>query len=568
MQEVTDQRGLNYLHNEYDFNDSGVQPLLLHKLSQYGPGLSVGDVNGDGLDDLYISGAFEYKGTFLVQQQNGTFQEQDLLEGNDPQNRQEEMGSLFFDADGDGDEDLYVTSGGYEHEFGDPAYQDRLFINEKGRFQLDEEALPNYFRTSSSSVKAADFDRDGDLDLFVGGRLYPHEYPKRVDSYLLENITEDENARFEIVNSEKAPSLNSIGMISDALWTDFDNDGWTDLILAGEWMSLRFLKNESGKLTDITDQTGIANKKGWWNSLCGGDFDKDGDTDYVAGNLGTNTHFKASDQYPLRMYGNDFDKNGEYDAIPSVYTENHEGEILEVPYHLKQDVRKQVRPVHSMFETYHSYALSTMSDLLAKFDTTGTLVESANYMKTSYIENRGDGTFAVTPLKGKPQWAPVYGCIAEDLNSDGNPDLMLVGNDYGTEIATGRYDALNGLVLIGQGDGSFITTDFEESGFFVPGDAKSLVKLRGANGVFLVAAGQNRGPLKLFSDKQARQFLQAEPLDASAVITTKDGSKRKVEFYHGSSFLSSSSRFFPVNEQVKSIEITTFEGDSRKINLE
>ncbi|MDR8392898.1 VCBS repeat-containing protein [Aliifodinibius sp. S!AR15-10] len=568
MQEITTERGIDYVHREHDFNDFGVQPLLLHKLSQYGPGLSVGDVNGDGLDDLYISGAFEYKGTFMVQQQDGTFQNEDLLEGNNPKNREEEMGSLFFDADGDGDQDLYITSGGYEHEFGDQAYQDRLFINENGRFLLEEEALPNYFRASSSTVNAADFDRDGDLDLFVGGRVYPHQYPKPVDSYLLENVTEEGNVQFKNVNSEKAPALNSLGMISDALWTDFDNDGWTDLILAGEWMSLRFLKNESGKLTDFTPKTGVADKKGWWNSICGGDFDKDGDTDYVAGNLGTNTHFKASDQYPVRMYGNDFDKNGEYDAIPSVYTENREGKIVEVPYHVKQDVRKQIRPVHSMFDTYHSYGLATMDDMLAKFDTTGTLVEKANYMKTSYIENRGDGTFAVTPLEGKPQWAPVYGCIAEDINSDGNPDLVLAGNDYGTEIATGRYDALNGLVLIGQGDGSFITTNFEESGFFVPGDAKVLVKLRGADGSFLVVAGQNRGPLKMFSNQRNSEFLQVKPMDASAVITTSDGSSRKVEFYYGSSFLSSSSRFITLNEDIESVTVTNYQGSTRTIRFD
>jgi hypothetical protein len=421
---------------------------------------------------------------------------------------------------------------------------------------------------SGSAVRAADFDRDGDLDLFVGGRVKPHEFPKPVDSYLLENASRNGRVRFKISNGERAPALNKIGMVSDALWTDFNDDGWVDLVLAGEWMSLRFLQNESGRFVDVTESTGLTSSKGWWNSLCSGDFDNDGDTDYVAGNLGTNTHLRAGDQHPVRIYGNDFDGNGTFDAVPSVYFKNSEGEKVEVPIHGRQDLSKQIPAVRQVFDSYHAFATASMDEVLAKFDTAGTLVYRANYMKSSYVRNEGDNTFHVTPLPDKAQWAPIYGCVAQDVNNDDNLDVILNGNNYGMEVSTGKYDALNGLVLLGDGTGGFDVLNFEESGFFVPGDGKALVALRGADNAPLIAASQNRGPLKLFRASKAVKLYRPKLMDATAVLNYEDGTSRKVELSYGSSFLSSSGRFIPISENVETLEISDYQGNTRTVALD
>ncbi|MDX1618469.1 MAG: FG-GAP-like repeat-containing protein [Balneolaceae bacterium] len=559
----TEAFGVEYVHEEWDYNDFNVQPLLPHKLSQYGPGLAVGDVNGDGREDIYISGSYNHKGTFLIQTRDGSFTEEDLLVGNNPENREEELGVLLFDADGDGDDDLYIVSGSYEHTAGDDAYQDRLFVNEEGRFRLDENALPP-FLTSGSAVRAADYDRDGDLDLFVGGRVKPHRYPEPVDSYILENVTEDENRiRFEIVNEEIAPVLNEIGMVTDALWTDFNGDGWIDLLLAGEWMSLRFLKNESGRFVDATDATGISGYKGWWTGICGGDFDNDGDTDYVAGNYGTNTYFQASDRYPVKIYANDFDENGIFDAIPSVYLKTPDGDREEVPFHGRRDLSKQIPSIEKEYETFEAFASVTMDDLLSRYETDGMRTYRANYLKSAYIENRGEGRFSLASLPYEAQWAPVYGCAVEDLNGDGNPDLMMVGNDYGMELSVHRADALNGLLLTGDGTGSFDVMGFEESGFFVPGDGKALVTFVNSRNELVAAASQNRGPLKLFKKEEMPAPIAVRPGDAFSLVYFSDGRVQKKELYYGSGYLSQSERYLIPPAGYAKIEITDFQGNTR-----
>lgn len=568
--DITDSLGINYTHSEGDFIDFNIQRLLLHKFSQYGPGLAVGDVNGDGLDDVYVGGAKAKHGTFLIQQTDGKFESQNLLPDGDPkQKKEEELGLLFFDADKDGDSDLYMVSGGYEFALTDTAYQDRLYLNEQGRFVLAKHALPK-FLSSGSCVKAADYDRDGDLDLFVGGRILPYQYPKPVSSYLLRN---DGKGNFEIVNEESAPALNEIGLISDALWTDFDQDGWVDLLLAGEWMPLQFLRNQNGTFLPHVS-TELDQLTGFWNSLVSADFDLDGDIDYVAGNLGTNTLLQASKERPVSIYTGNFhgeeqrprsqvSKNG-YDAFPASYFPNEKGEWEEFPFFGKTDMERQLISVKKAYLHHRDFGLANMSEVLQKFPVVSPKAFRINHTQSMYIENLGGGKFASHSLPAAAQVAPVFAMVTGDFNGDNFPDIFINGNDYGGELGMGRYDALNGLVLLNDGEGDFVPQSLAETGVSISGDGKSLVKLLSNTGQTLLVAGQNKGPLKVFrKSKTAEQVIPLESMDCVAIIQLNNGQSYREELPYGNSFLSQSARrlFLPPN--AVSYEIWNFKGEKR-----
>lgn len=582
--ELTDSLELEVRHEEFDYTDFNVQRLLPHKLSQYGPGLAAGDVNGDGWDDVYVSGSSLKKGIFLLQQADGTWKEADLLPESSKQNQQEantnsdrlrpenneqnypeeELGSLLFDVEGDGDLDLYVVSGGYESPIEHGDFQDRLFLNEGGRFVLAENALPS-FKSSGANVKAADFDKDGDLDLFVGGRVEPWKYPKAVSSYLLINDSQNGKASFSLAGPEIAPDLAEIGLVCDALWTDFDSDGWVDLLIAGEWMPVTFLKNNEGKLENTTATSGIASQIGWWNSLAGADLDKDGDTDYILGNLGWNTLNKGSDEQPLGIYAMDFDNNGGYDAIPTVYFKaSVNAPKSEFPFFGRADLIKQYLPVRAAFPLHAAFGRANIDQILSPEQRDQALRLTANYLSSSWVENLGDGTFAMHPLPVEAQFAPVYAIQTDDLNEDGWIDLFLVGNDFGTEVSQGRADALNGLVLLGNQDQQFQPLLPQQSGIAISGDAKSLVVLNSPSGNTRWISGQNQGKLQVFELGQSHaQYFPLDEQDAVATIKLKDGSIYREELYYGNSFLSQNARFLRISPQIKEVEISTFQGQTR-----
>jgi hypothetical protein len=565
LTDITDQLKVPYIHEEDDNIDFNVQKLLPHKLSQYGPAMAVGDVNGDGLEDVFIGGAKYRKGKFLIQNKEGKFSVQDLLSGEDGLKKlSEDMGVLLFDADNDKDLDLYIVSGSYEFKSDSPTLQDRFYINDgKGHFQLNEQAIPAFLK-SGSCVKAADYDNDGDLDLFIGGRVEPNAYPKPVSSYILRNDTSNGQVKFTDVTAQVAAKLQNIGLVCDALWSDYDNDGWQDLIMVGEWMPITILKNNKGKLEPMA-QSALAGKTGWWTSITPGDFDNDGDIDYIAGNLGLNTLMQANDAEPIGMYAKDFNNDGFFDAIPTVYFPDDEGKLKEFPYNTRDDLAKQFIQTRQRFQNYKKFSEATIDKILKPEELQGALILKANWMKSSYIENKGNGQFEVKELPVEAQFAPIYGMVAQDYDQDGNLDVLISGNDYGTELLVGRHDALNGLLLKGDGKGNFAAVLPESSGFCVMGDAKSLVRLKSAKGEPVLVASQNRGSLKFFSYRNTVKSLDVLPDETTAILKLKGGKNRREELNYGSSFLSQSSRSLILPMGVESVELLDNTGKKREV---
>ena len=566
FKEVTSSLGINYKHTESDQIDFNIQKLLPHKFSQYGPALAAGDLDGDGIDDILVGGSCQQGIKVFWQKSNGKFIEKDLvMEGSRIPCQGQDLGILLFDADNDNDLDLYVASGGYEFAANSPAYQDKLYINDGiGNFKNAPSSLPQNF-TSKLCVRSIDYDKDGDLDLFVSGRVEPWNYPKPVSSFIFRNDTKNLIVKFTDVTRSVALELMNIGLVCDAVFSDFDNDGWQDLILAGEWMPLKFLRNEKGVFKDISSTSGIQELSGWWNTIAPGDFDNDGDTDYIVGNQGQNSFYRPTEKYPVYITAKDFDGNGSYDAIPSLFLADQKGEKREFPAHTRDDMVKQIISTRSKYQNYKSFSLATMDDIFTPEQRSGALRLKGNYFQSSYVENKGNGKFSVKPLPMQAQISVLNGIQVDDFTGDGNLDIVINGNDFGTEVSVGRYDALNGLVLKGDGEGNFKSLSILESGIFIPGNGKAIVKLRGSNGKYLLAASQNRGYLKVFSLKTERNSLPLQADDVSAIIKLRNGISQKREISYGSSFLSQSGRFLTVDKNAISVTVTNAKNQSRRL---
>ncbi|TAE49661.1 MAG: RNA-binding protein [Bacteroidetes bacterium] len=561
FQEVSQAKGLIFKHSEQDKIDFNIQRTLPHKFSQQGPALAAGDFDGDGLDDLLIGGAAGMAPALFYQKPDGSFRPAAAS----PLTRaksEEDAGLLLFDADNDGDNDLYCVSGSYEFAPEDTNHRDRFFRNEKGQFREDSLALPDE-RVVGSCVRAADYDRDGDLDLFVGGRVISGEYPLPVKSMILQN----EGGTFRDVSEQVFPGLKQLGLIHDALWTDFDGDGLTDLLLAGEWMPLTFLRNRSGSFEDVSAQTGIADRRGWWRSLAAADVDRDGDMDYVAGNLGLNTRYCATTERPLWITAKDFDNNGSIDPVIGCYIRSASGEYGLYPIHQREDLIKQWLPVKRRYNTFAEYSTATYEQLIPEKDREGALTLSATYMESSYIENLGGGKFAIRPLPHLAQLSPLQGMQAGDFTGDGLTDLLLLGNTYDTEVFTGKYDAFAGLLLSGDGKGNFTPISIDQSGFFVPHDARALVRLVTAQGQALYIASQNRDSLRVFASPLPAQTFKAQASDAVALMTFADGARQRMELSYGDSYLGQSSRTYLLPPGVVSVEVIDYQGKKRVVSV-
>ena len=543
--------GLKFRHSEFAFDEFKRTPALPHQFSRNSPGIAVADADGNGLDDVFVGQDRAADRSLYLQKSKGKFEEVVL-----GKNDFEDMGSVFFDADGDGDQDLYVVSGGSlyvdKNVF---MYQDRLYINDgSGKLTRGQNVLPE-ITFSGSTVTACDFDRDGDLDIFRGSRLHAGRYPETPASYLLQN---NGQGKYTDVTRTHAPGLSSIGMVSAALWTDYNNDGWMDLALVGEFMPVTFLRNDKGKL--LNDETAsIPNSEGWWNSIIGEDFDQDGDIDYMAGNLGLNSDYKASPDEPIRVYAGDFDKNGSLDPVVSYYRNGKEytTAIRDVMYdQLTAIMRKR-------FVSYTQYAKATVDEVLTSDERKGALVLKATEMRSCYIENMGDGTFSLTPLPLAAQFSPVFGMVVNDFNDDGFPDVVLGGNSYASETYSGWYDASLGTLLLGDGKGHFSAVDNQDAGVVLDQDLKALSRISTGEEMWILASNNN-GPLQIFrGETQAMKTIKLEAMDAWAIIDLPGERKQRIEFHYGEGYLSQSSRVLCLPVDFESVHLYSFSGKLR-----
>jgi len=552
--------GIDYIHKENEFVDFKVQPLLPHMHSKNGPGIAVSDVNGDGLEDFFIGGAAHNTSALYMQQADGKFERSSSTKID---SLADTMGLLFFDADNDGDDDLYVVTGGSEEIKESTSYKDHLYLNDgKGKFMEANDALPEIIQSGSCAI-ASDYDQDGDLDLFIGGRLIPGQYPLPANSYLLRNDSDARTCKFTDVTKIISPQLLSLGMVTSGLWTDVDNDGWTDLLLTGEFMPITYFKNMEGKSLAKIESPSLAHSSGWWNSLTAGDFDQDGDIDYIAGNLGLNTRYKGTAKEPLCIYAKDYDKNGSIDPVMTYYLQGNKHIV-----HSRDELISQISVMKLRFNNYKDYAEATFDESFLKSELEGAYLVCAQWFESAYVENKSNGNFELKPLPLEAQFAPVYGMVADDFNSDGFLDVLLAGNLYSTEVTTGRYDAAVGLYLQGDGNGKLRPVSSSESGFFADADVKGMAILTNATGADLILIGNNSGAMNIFTVHQNGKKIMIEKEDVYALITRQSGTIFKHEFYYGSTYLSQSSRQFLLPEDALSIEIFDRKGKSRKIKLE
>ena len=497
--EISQNLGITYVHSERDIVDYNFQRILPHKLTQNGPCIAVGDLDGDGLDDFVIGSSSTFSPMAFFQKSDGSFSEKPLFLS-DIDKSYEEEGIVLFDLDNDGDLDLYLVSGSNEFASDSGQYADRLLINDgTGTFTFAPDNMPA-ISASGSVVTATDFDNDGYTDLFVGGRTPMGNYPIPDRSYILKN---NKGVLID-ATSAMAPDLSKIGMVTDAIWVDIDGDALKDLVVIGEFMPVSFFKNK-GTSFERMPNTGIDSLSGWWESIRAEDFDKDGDTDLVAGNLGANNFYRPSQARPVTVLAKDFDGNGSIDPVMFAYFKDESGKYIAYPVNFWGDLNGQSPMFRKKFDFFKDYARATIDDLFTAEERQGATTLVGNYDRSTYFENLGNGKFIAHELPIETQTSPINDIVTDDIDNDGNTDILMVGNDFGNEVFIGRYDALNGAMLMGDGKGGFRSVNTQASGFLVPGDAKAIVKLQGADGKPLFIVTQNKGKLLVFKKNDSSE---------------------------------------------------------------
>lgn len=499
--DITSTSGILYRHHDNSFNDFAVQRLLPQKYSQLGPFIATADINNDNATDFFIGNGFNFSGSIFAQQKDRSFTSKNLT---DSIKMEEDSDCILFDADNDGDADLLITNGDTQLEENTSYYKPRLYINDgKGSFSLQADAIPDSVKTIAGCVSAGDFDNDGDLDLFIGGRI-SKKYPMPARSFILQN----NKGVFTDVTTKVCPSLQKPGMITSAVWTDFDNDKQSDLVIAGEWMPVRFFKNQHGILTEVTNSTGLAQMNGIWRSLEVSDIDGDGDPDIIAGNLGLNCTYNVSEKEPLQLFATDLDNNGSIDPVPFYYIKDKEGIRRSFPAISRSQFSDQVPAVKKQFLLYKNYAQATFDDIFRGKAKDNILQFYCDETRSCYFENLGNGKFTKHVLPMEAQFSPVNAIICDDFDNDGVKDLLLAGNEYQGEVINGRYDASYGCFLRGNGNKTFTSVSPVQSGFIVKGDVKDMALVRLANKEKIVLVAVNNDSMRIFRINIEAQDLQ------------------------------------------------------------
>jgi len=483
--DITDSIVLPFTHHENDFNDFNIQSLIPHKVSTQGPKLAVADVNGDGLDDFFVCGAKGQPGALFVQTTSGKFTStNEKLFAAD--SLCEQTDAIFFDADGDLDKDLYVVSGGNETEVKDSLLADRLYINDgKGHFTKSNDGLPAVYG-NKSVVVAADIDHDGDMDLFVGGRVVAGRYGLIPSSYLLIN---NGRGQFAIADETAAPGLRNIGMATGAAWTDIDHDGWKDLVIVGEWMPITVFRNSGGKFKNITTDLQLQHTTGLWTTVCAADLNNDGNEEILAGNWGENSKLHASEQFPLKLYAGDFDNNGDIDQLLAIACQG-----LYYPFLGKDELEKRLPAlIKKRYLTYASFAGQPVDKILeGKLHSVS--VFNAAMLSSVLLINNGSGGFSLSRLPYQMQWSPLFSFITGDFNNDKKTDILAAGNFYGVIPYEGRYDAIFPGLLLQKDAMNFFPAGLPVSGLAINGEIRDIkmIRLRGHQKAFLIARNNGR----------------------------------------------------------------------------
>jgi len=500
FEEVTNQGILKYKHIENDFIDFDFHPLLFHMVSNEGPRMAVGDINNDGNDDVIIGGSKGKPAEMFLQEKDEQFRNihSSIF---DLDSISEDTDCLLFDADNDGDLDLFISSGGNEFLPGSPSLENRIYFNDGwGNFTKFKKIMQDSGFESTACVSNTDFDSDGDQDLAVGIRLKSMAYGIPVNGYILQN---DGGGNFTDITADVAPGLMNIGLITDMEWADIDGDKDEDLVVVGEYMPLSVFINRDGKFENKTENYGLKNTSGWWRTINKADLDNDGDIDFIIGNHGLNSRFKASIETPITLFVNDFDKNGKIDQIICRYNGDKS-----YPMILRQDLIKQFPFLKEKYPNYDSYKDQTIQDIFSPEQIQESVKRDVMILSSSVIINNGDGSMSVKILPVEAQFTPIYSILVLDINQDGNPDLLLGGNQYRSKPEVGIYDGSYGIALLGDGDGNFKSIDYRKSGFFTKGQIRDIKKIMIEGKVYIFVA-INDGELKIFKkNENSRNGIQ------------------------------------------------------------